>query len=70
LHTDMWQEGSRIHFQTKVVESNNIVIGSKYSLNYNYAGKLLKLIQNVVACSFLSNESFLVCRTSFKTLLI
>jgi hypothetical protein len=30
----MWQEGSRIHFQTKVVESNNIVIGSRYSLNY------------------------------------
>lgn len=27
----MWQEGSRIHFQTKVVESNNIVIGSTYS---------------------------------------
>lgn len=32
LRVDMWREGDRIHFETSVVESGNVVIAGKLLL--------------------------------------
>lgn len=32
LKVDMWREGSRVHFETSVVESGDVVISGKHKI--------------------------------------
>ena len=70
LRTDMWQQGNRVHFQTSVQDTGNIVISGAYVDLTEVSAPPAKVIITISSCSKNVWNFYFSCKKIYSSISI